>query len=346
MTETAKVDDFRQRLSEYLEAVTQQPLDVKTLQSLASGAVQESWLIKASVNGADQSFVLSRDLPTRIDDKALECDQEFRLMKVAHAAGISLPRPRWYCLEPLILDRPFSIVDYVEGVSSGKQVVNLPELANARVALPSQLGEQLSKIHAINPVQHELGFLPRPRAGFSPAQEVIAQIRATILKLGVHNPVFEFGLRWLEQNIPKREKTVFLHGDFRVGNFLVGSKGLNAIIGWEFAHIGDPLEDLVWLCLRDWRYGNNDLQLGGIDKREPFIQAYEKASGLTIDREMLDYWEILANLRWAVTCLAQANRNLSGGHPSVQFVSRGRRSAEMQFEMLRLIGAKGLKEDA
>ena len=139
MTETAKVDDFRQRLSEYLEAVTQQPVDVKTLQTLASGAVQESWLVKASVNSNDQSFVLSRDLPTRIDDKALECDQEFRVMKVAHAAGISLPRPRWYCLEPLILGQPFSIMDYVEGVSSGKQVVSLPELANARAALPRAL---------------------------------------------------------------------------------------------------------------------------------------------------------------------------------------------------------------
>ncbi len=346
MVETAKVDEFRQRLSEYLEAVTGQPVDVETLQSLFNGAAQESWLVKAEINDADQSFILQRDLLVRLDDKTLDCDQEFRVMKLAHEAGVSIPKPRWYCLEPLILDRPFFITDYVEGVSNGSQVASLPELAEARAALPAQMGEQLAKIHAIEPSPHKLDFLHHPRTGFSPAQETIAQIRAIILRLAVHNPVFDFGLRWAEQNAPKSAKTVFLHGDFRIGNLIVGKKGLSGIIGWEFAHLGDPLEDLVWSCLRHWRYGNGELQLGGIGKREPFIQAYEKASGNTVDRQALDYWEILANLRWVVVYQSQANRNLTGKYPSVEFASRARRSAEMQLEMLRLIGAKGLKEDA
>jgi aminoglycoside phosphotransferase (APT) family kinase protein len=137
---------------------------------------------------------------------------------------------------------------------------------------------------------------------------------------------------------------VLLHGDFRVGNFLVDSKGLNGIVDWEFCRMGDPLEDLAWPCLRDWRYGNGEAQLGGIGAREPFIQAYERASGRTIDRKAIDYWEILGNLRWAVTCLSQANRHLSGGDLSVELASLGRRSAEMQMEMLRLIGQQGLKD--
>jgi aminoglycoside phosphotransferase (APT) family kinase protein len=345
MIETAKVDEFRQRLSEYLEAVTGQPVDVEKLQVLFNGAAQESWLVKVEINDAEQSFVLQRDLPFRLDDKALDCDQEFRVMKLAHEASVSIPKPRWYCLESLILDQPFFITEYVEGISSGDQVVSLPELAEARTALPVQMGEQLAKIHAIDPSPHKFDFLPHPRTGFSPAQETIAQIRAMILRLGVHNPVFDFGLRWAEQNVPKTSKTVFLHGDFRLGNLLVGKKGLTGIIGWEFARMGDPLEDLAWPCLRHWRYGKGELQLGGIGKREPFIQAYEKASGQIVDRQALDYWEILANLRWAVSYQSQANRNVSGAHPSVEFANRGRRSAEMQLEMLRLIGAKGLKDD-
>ena len=345
MIETVRVDEFRQRLSEYLEAVTEQPVDVEKLQALFNGAAQESWLVKAEINDVEQSFIFQRDLPFRFDDKALPCDQEFQVIKLAHEAGVSTPKPRWYCLEPLILDQPFFITDYVEGVSTGSQVVSSPDFAEARIALPAQMGEQLAKIHAIDPSPHKFDFLPRARTGFSPAQETIAQIRAMILRLAVHNPVFDFGLRWAEQNAPKTSKTVFLHGDFRVGNLLVGRKGLNGIIGWEFARIGDPLEDLAWPCLRHWRYGKGELQLGGIGKREPFIQAYEKASGHTIDRPSLNYWEILANLRWAVSYQAQANRNGSGTHPSVEFANRGRRSAEMQLEMLRLIGVKGLKED-
>ncbi|MEO8609793.1 MAG: phosphotransferase family protein [Chloroflexota bacterium] len=345
MIETNKAEDFRQRLAEYLEAVTQKDdVDIEALQPLAGGASRDSWLVKAKVGSDIQQFVLRRDLATTMYDKALARDQEFLVMKAVCESGVLAPRPRWYCLEPAILDQPFFIMDFVDGISIGTQVVNQPELAVARTALPGQMGEQLAKIHALDTTQNKLGFLPHPRVGFSPAQEAIAQIRGMILKLAVHNPVFEFGLRWLQQNAPKTDKPVFLHGDFRVGNFLVGEKGLNGIIDWEFARIGDPLEDLAWPCLRDWRYGNGQLRLGGIGQREPFIQAYERGSGRAIDRKAVDYWEILGNLRWAVTCLSQANRHLSGGDPSVELASLGRRSSEMQFEMLQLIEAQGLKD--
>jgi aminoglycoside phosphotransferase (APT) family kinase protein len=136
---------------------------------------------------------------------------------------------------------------------------------------------------------------------------------------------------------------VVVHGDFRVGNFMVGIKGLKGIVDWEYSHIGDPIEDLAWLCLRDWRYGNGQLKLGGIaPNREPFIQAYERVSGRKIDRKAVDFWEIVGNLRWAVAGLTQANRHLSGGEESVELASLGRRSAEMQLEMLRLIGEQGV----
>lgn len=348
MIETTRADDFRQRLTEYLEAVIGTEVDITALQPLAGGASRDSWLVKIRIDNNDdktEQFVLRRDLVTTMYDKTLARDQEFCVMKTVHAAGILVPRPRWYCLETAILDQPFFIMDFVDGVSIGTQVANQPDLADARAALPAQMGEQLAKIHALDPAEHKLGFLHHPRIGFSPAQEAIAQIRGVILKLAVRNPAFEFGLRWLEQNAPKTEKNVFLHGDFRVGNFLVGNKGLNGIVDWEFARIGDPVEDLAWPCLRDWRYGNGKLRLGGIGQREPFIKAYEKASGRTINRKAVDYWEILGNLRWAVTSLAQANRHLSGGDPSVELASLGRRSAEMQFEMLRLIEAQGLKDD-
>jgi aminoglycoside phosphotransferase (APT) family kinase protein len=344
MIETTRADDFRQRLLEYLEAVTQKDVDINTLQPLVGGASRDSWFVKAKIGSDIHQFVLRRDLATTKYDKALERDQEFLVMKAACEAGILVPRPRWYCLEAAILDQPFFIMDFVEGVSLGTQVVNQPELAEARTVLPVQMGEQLAKIHGLDSTQYHLEFLPHPRAGFSPAQETIAQIRAMILKLAVRNPVFEFGLRWLEQNAPKTEKTVVLHGDFRIGNFLVGGKGLNGIVDWEFAHIGDPLEDLAWPCLRDWRFGNGKMRLGGVGQREPFITAYEHASGRTVDRKAVDYWEILGNLRWAVTCLVQANGHLNGGHPGIELVSLGRRSAEMQYEMLRLIEVQGLKD--
>jgi aminoglycoside phosphotransferase (APT) family kinase protein len=132
-----------------------------------------------------------------------------------------------------------------------------------------------------------------------------------------------------------------LHGDFRVGNLLVDTAGLAAVIDWEFGHIGDPIEEIGYLCMRDWRFGNDHLHAGGLCDRERFITAYEYASGTTVDRGAADWWEIIGNIRWGVICLSQAERHLSGRDPSVELASLGRRSAEMQLEALLLIEKTG-----
>jgi aminoglycoside phosphotransferase (APT) family kinase protein len=230
-------------------------------------------------------------------------------------------------------------MDYVEGISIGPKVIRDPDLAAARKRLPEQLAQELATIHAIDVTAHELDFLAAPEDWQSPANKAVQDVRAAADKLGIANPTLEYGLRWCEQNAPDCDAITVIHGDFRVGNLLVGPEGLAAIIDWEFSHVGDPAEDLAWPTVRDWRFGNGQLKLGGIGKREPFIAHYEQVSKRMIDRKSVDYWEILGNLRWATTCIQQANRHLSGGDPSVEFASLGRRSAEMQLEMLRLIKA-------
>jgi aminoglycoside phosphotransferase (APT) family kinase protein len=342
----SKEEDFRQRLTEYLEAVLNaEAVEIENPEPMAGGTSRESWHVKAEVKGENRDLVLRRDTATTLFEKALFRDQEFKVMKAAHDSGVNVPCPRWYCIETAILDMPFLIMDYVEGISIGRQVVQAADLADARRAMPGQLGEQLAKIHAVDVKKHDLDFLPAPAKDTTPAQESLAQIRRAIQALGVHNPVFEFGLRWAEQHVPSCEQPVLVHGDFRVGNFLVGSKGLNGIIDWEYSHLGDPSFDIAWICLRDWRYGNGDLQLGGIaPTRDTFIQAYERVSGRKVDTKAVEFWEIVGNLRWAVACLSQANRHLSGGESSVELASLGRRSAEMQLEMLRLIGEQGVTD--
>src|SRR5262249_51360251 len=146
-----------------------------------------------------QDLVLRRDAATTVFEKALFRDQEFKVMKAAHDSGVNVPCPRWYCIETAILDMPFMITDYVEGVSIGRQVVQAADLADARRAMPEQLGEQLAKIHAVDIKKHNLDYLPAPAKDMTPAQEILAQIRHDIQALGVHNPVFEFGLRWAHQ---------------------------------------------------------------------------------------------------------------------------------------------------
>ncbi|MBZ0278603.1 MAG: phosphotransferase family protein [Anaerolineae bacterium] len=330
-------DDFRQRLVEYLEAVTGQTIKLDTLRMLPGGTSRDNWLVEIEIEDNEQKLLLRHDRATTYSDQALQREQEFAVLQAAYASGVQVSRPRWYCVEATILGAPFLITDYTEGVSLGAEIVTQPKLAAARQVLPQQMGEQLARIHAMDYRQHNLTFLPKPEAGRSSAEEAVAQIRAMIVKLGVYNPVFGYGLHWAEHNLPKDQTSVLLHGEFRLGNIVVDETGLRAIVDWEFSRLGDPLEDLAWPCLRDWRYGQGHLRLGGIADREPFIRAYEQASGRQVNRRDLDFWEILGNLRWAVVCLVQAERYRSGCDLSIELAVLGRRSVEMQYEMLRLI---------
>lgn len=334
MSANISLEVFTSRLQDFLRRVSGLDVEIDGATLLAGGASRDMWVIEARIGGGRERLVLRRDLPTSMHEGALTRAQEFRLMQIAYAEGIKVARPRFVCPDPAVLDGAFFLMDYVEGVAIGRKVVTQPELADARRALPDQMADQLARIHRMD--ASKLDFLRRPR-GISPAQEAIRETYEILDRLSASNPAFEFALRWAERHAPPCDHLALIHGDFRVGNLIVNAAGLAAVADWEFAHWGDPNEELGYVCMRDWRFGMGHLRMGGIGDREPFLQAYERHSGRAVDRAAVDFWELLGNIRWGVICLAQANRHLSGRDPSVELASLGRRSAEMQYEMLRLI---------
>lgn len=342
------------RLTDFLNAASGVACLIKRAVPLSGGASRDMWIVDAAVGGTAERLVLRRDLPTSMVETALSREQEFIVMRAAFDAGVRVAEPRWLCADPDVLGSPFFLMNLVQGTAIGRKVVSAPELANARRALPDQLAAALAKIHqmpiptpttdrmypvptpSIEP--DHLDFLRRPPVGMTPAQEAIAQTYVMLDALQVINPTFEFLLRWAEQHAPIPETLTFVHGDFRIGNLIVDAEGLAAVADWEFAHVGDPDEELGYLCMRDWRFGAAP-RVGGISEREPFLVAYERESGRQVNRSAVDFWEFLGNVRWGVICLSQANRHLSGRDPSVELASLGRRSAEMQLEALRMIRA-------
>ncbi|MFN8531897.1 MAG: phosphotransferase family protein [Anaerolineae bacterium] len=334
---TISLEQLHQRLTDFLQQQTGQSVTVTHTAPLAGGASRDMWRIDAQIDGVPQTFVLRRDLPTQMLDSALTRAQEFAIMRAAYDAGIKVARPRFLGDDPSILGGAFFLMDYVEGIAIGRKVVSAPDLAYAREVLPAQMAEQLALIHRLNPA--EFSFLARPVQ--SAAQDAIDQTARTLEVLGIRSPVFAFCLHWAARHLPVESEPTFIHGDFRIGNLLVNAKGLVAVADWEFCHLGDPCEELGYLCMRDWRFGVGTLRMGGIAHRETFLQTYEAASGRAISRAAVDWWELMGNIRWAAISLSQANRHLSGREPSIELASLGRRSAEMQYESLKLIERMG-----
>jgi aminoglycoside phosphotransferase (APT) family kinase protein len=109
------------------------------------------------------------------------------------------------------------------------------------------------------------------------------------------------------------------------------------VLDWELAHVGDPMEDLGWLCVKAWRFGV-DRPVGGFGEYADLFAAYEDASGRAVDPDVVRWWEVLGTLKWGIMCIAQAFTHLSGTVRSVELATIGRRVCENEWDLLELIG--------
>jgi len=153
-------------------------------------------------------------------------------------------------------------------------------------------------------------------------------------------PVFALALRWLRERDPGPSREVTLvHGDFRHGNLIIGPDGVRAVLDWELAHSGDPMEDLGWVCVNSWRFGEIDKPVGGFGTREELFAGYEEA-GRRVDPDRVTFWEVMGTLRWGVMCCGMMRTFRTGPEHSIERAMIGRRSSETEIDLLRLLAPR------
>ena len=312
------MQDLAARISERFD------VRVESVERLSGGACQELF-----VGRTDQGRMVLRSdarssLPGSIGRK-----QEYAVVEAAVAAGVPTPAVRWQS-QGLVRDKAWAyFMDWLDGETVGARVLRSPALEGARRGLPEQLALALARIHA---VQGELPLRPTK----DPAQDALKMLRQMLDLLPWPRPGLEFGWRWASEHAPRDREVTLVHGDFRTGNFMVGAEGLVGVLDWEFARWGDPLEDLGWLCVRDWRFGEVRQPAGGLCSRERFSAAYSAASGRAVDSDALRWWELMGNLRWGTAAVFQGIRYRKPR--DLELLAIPRRVCEMEYEALRLIG--------
>ena len=313
-------------------------VSVGALRRLAGGASRELWSLDVELGGsapARLELVLRRDPP----DRAAESDRglEFRVLRAAAEAGVPVPRVHWCCRDLTRLGSAFFLMDRLSGETLPRRLLRDPEYAATRAGLAPALGAILARIHEIDTARPELAGLVAAPSGVGSAREEVRRISATLEKLAVEpHPVLDLAARWLEARAPEPRRRVLVHGDYRVGNVMFDASGVRAILDWELAHLGDPVEDLGWLCVRAWRFGNDALPVGGVGTREELLRAYEAAGGGPVDREALRWWEVCGNFKLALVFVSQFRAWLDG-MPSLELAALGRRTAEAEQELLELM---------
>jgi aminoglycoside phosphotransferase (APT) family kinase protein len=295
------------------------------LTPIPGGASRETYLVEAD----DGRWVLRRDPPG--SRSLLTQEQEWHLLCLAGVTG-RVPRPITY--QASWAGGPAGILmEFVEGTSVAPRILRKPEYERARERLTRQLGDALAEIHRIGP-DLVSDFLDSP---VDPVGDQIEEWERQLDEIGEPLPAVELGLRWLRANAPEPAEPRLVHGDYRLGNFIVDENGLAAVIDWELSHLGDPAEDIGWLCIRSWRFGNDDLPVAGVGQLDEFVAAYESAGGAPVDRDRVRYWEAFGNVKWAVICARQAHDHLTGVRRSHELASLGRRICEPEWDLLELM---------
>ena len=315
-------DELGERLAALLGAV-----EVGSPRPLAGGSSKEAWAVDVRTADGGLPLLVRRAAGGVIHTDTLSLEDEYRVLEAAHEAGVRVPRPFAYLDE--VGGREAFVVERVEGETIGRRIVRKPELAAARDALPRQLADELAKVHA----------LPPESVPFLRARDVLERFEVELDSVGEPHPAIEFGLRWLRDHRPKPLDPVVSHGDFRIGNIVVSEHGLEYLLDWEFAHVGDPREDVAWPLVRAWRFGVDERRLGGVGEVEPYLERYVELTGRSIDADDLFWWEVLGNVKWATGALTQSRRHLNGQQRSVELAVLGRLAAEMEYELLHLLEA-------
>lgn len=297
---------------------------------LSGGASRETWSFDAVTAGGERrALVLRRDPGGQAGWS--ERGVEYALLEAAHRGGVAVPEV-CFLLDPDDGLGSGFVMERIEGETIPRRILRDDAYAAARDRMARQCGELAARIHAVDPAT--LPPLPVQTAG-----DQVIQYRELMDGLGEPHPTFELGLRWLDEHAPPPTgRTALVHGDFRNGNFVVGPDGIRAVLDWELAHLGDPAEDLGWLCVMSWRFGATDRPVGGFGTVADLLTGYRDGGGSHIDPDRVRYWEAFGTLKWGVICQVQASTHLTGVVRSVELAALGRRVAETEWDLLEIIG--------
>lgn len=307
---------------------------VDGLRRLSAGATLETWSFDAVAAQMRWPLILRRAPGGVSAARTLSLADEAAVVRALHATGAMVPEVVWTLQPEDDLGDGFVMIR-IDGETIPRKILRDAVFAEVRPRLVAQFAEVAWSLHRI-----DTAALP-PALPACGVLETLAVMRSRTEALPTPRPVFELAIRWLEDHAPAEPAAPCLvHGDYRHGNVIIGPEGIRAVLDWEIAHLGDPIEDLAWLCAPPWRFGVLDKPAGGLGGRDELLAAYARASGATVDPMRFRYWEMMASLRWGVGCASMLEWFRSGRNRTVERAMIVRRASENEMDLMRLLAGR------
>jgi aminoglycoside phosphotransferase (APT) family kinase protein len=257
----------------------------------ASGRSRGTWLVDVDRPGCETlALVLRRDTGDGpLSGTEINLSREAQVYRALADTGVLIPKI-WAITD----DGDALLVDRVPGTDD---IGALTDQAD-RERLAASFIEALGALHNVDVAGLDIPALDRPAR---PEDHALADLAVwkRVFEGHVSRPApwVRYAFDWLERYAPPAsERTVLCHGDVGPGNFMYSGTEVTSILDWEFAHFGDPMDDLAWLSIRGGQFS----QFGDLTR---MLTEYARITGLKVDPDRVRYYQVFVLVRMAVACL-------------------------------------------
>lgn len=276
---------------------------VEKVERATLGASRATWLLDVRRNdGSLSELVLRHDTGDGpLSDTELSMTREAQLYRALNRAGIKAPT--------LIAASPDGTATLVTRVPGRADFAGLND--EQRDAVIESFFVELARLHSLDPDMLDTGFR-RPSNAQENALCDLDLWHAIFERYDRKAPLTRWLFGWLRRHAPDEvDGTVLCHGDCGPGNFLHHDGELSAILDWEFAHLGDPMDDLAWILTRATQMG-----LPGLEEH---FERYADLAGVALDWDRIRYYQIFVGVRMIVSCLGALERRSGNMNAAIYF---------------------------
>jgi aminoglycoside phosphotransferase (APT) family kinase protein len=277
------------------------PVTVDHVRRIAVGHSRAMFMVDTTREGCPRSFVL------RLEQGGVfgtSSEGEVRLMRALRYAGYPVAPVRWYEPDPAILGNAFFLMDALPGEadSAGEKEVR----AYIRC---------LKRQHDLDWRSIGLRFLGVPQTARDGA---LAQVERwyRVYRQGTYLPIplLEEGRAWLRRHAPPAARITLVHGDAGPANFMYREGEVTCVTDWEFAHLGDPIEDWVYMAT---------MRGARLFLRERWAELFREEAGVEVSPAEWVFWDAFNHFKGACANITTLRVFSSGANPAPNMAAIG-----------------------
>lgn len=298
------VGTIRSALTQFVRARTGGAVEIGPLRRFTVGF---SWVTFGfAATWVEAGVTVTRDLILRAGPPTgifgpYRAYPEFVTLGALDGSGVPVPRVYWYSDDVSILGAPFFVCDLVAGEApipwthDGGPAFD----DERRVLLGTQFVDALAALHGFRWEGTPVATIDGTKDVRRTAVEQVDGWMANLARWSPDRiPSLELAAAWLRERAPVASRISITHGDYRIGNFLEVDGRITAILDWELVRLGDPVEDLGWVCLQAWR--GRSPYMCHFFEREELRDRYAALTGHDVALADMAYWEAFGTFKLAI----------------------------------------------